>query len=922
MRGPDLPGGEPTADTRTVHPLTAASTRRFPATTASVGQARRFLLAQLPASARGEDADELVLMLSELSTNAVQHAATEFEVAVYVAADCSRVRVEVSDGALGLPTPPAQVPDAPHGRGLHIVRSLADAWGIEMRRDRPGKTVWFSLPLAAPDADGTHAGAGAPPVVDQPRVDDGPAGPAPAAAAAPEPALAAATAESGNEPAWPVPGVRMVLDGLRDAVVATDDKGTIRYVNRSAEELLGWPRGTLVGRPVFDLVRDSLTATVGDDYEAFVHSQASNLLGRPLDVDIKRADGTDVRTELVISIFDHPLAGRVVVGIIRPRDEKKLQRWSELTSELLEILADAPVEEPPAERILSTLGRRLDWDVTTLWAVSADHELVCRHVWTRSPSIAPAFAQEKADDPNSGSDGLPLWVLEHGEPLWVADLAADQRFVTDALVQDGLQSAYAFPVRYHGACVGIIKMLSRHLRERDPSVVELMDALGDHLGELLHASAQSAEREHLVEELLEARRRNEFLLLATQVLSEVVDYRKMVERLAQVSVPVMADLCLIDIVDENGQMRRMAAWHADPDKRALTEELRASYPPEPGGAHPTIEVMRSGQSMWSAHMDDEFLRSTSQDERHYSILKALEFTSYVTVPLRLRDEQVLGTVTLVSAGSGRRFSERDLGLAEQLAKQVSSVVIRARAYDRERRISHELQRHLLPDAIPPIGGWDVAARYRPAAVGVEVGGDWYDVVPISEHLVALVVGDVEGHDLGAARIMSRLRHSLGLLLLEERAPGRALQRLNRVSLAGVDGRLATALVGVLDTRTGSIAFSSAGHPSPVRVESRQAVELPVPPGPPLGVQHCDYKDHEFHLERGCLVMYTDGLVERRGSRLNERFALLESSLGASPSNEPNHVADFVIDAMTSGARSSDDIVVLTARRQGDAQGPP
>ena len=74
-------------------------------------------------------------------------------------------------------------------------------------------------------------------------------------------------------------------------------------------------------------------------------------------------------TELVISIFDHPLAGRVVVGILRPRDERKMQRWSELTTELLEILADAPIDEPPAERLLSTLGRRLDWDVTTLWAL-------------------------------------------------------------------------------------------------------------------------------------------------------------------------------------------------------------------------------------------------------------------------------------------------------------------------------------------------------------------------------------------------------------------------------------------------------------------------------------------------------------------------------------------------------------------------
>ena len=930
MNGPNPAGGEPTADTRTVDPLTATATRRFPASTASVGQSRRFLLSHLPAAASGEEADELVLMLSELSTNAVQHAATEFEVAVHVAPDCSRVRVEVSDGSPGFPTPPEQLQEAPHGRGLHIVRALADTWGIEMRRDRPGKTVWFSLLLSAPGGAGPGgpgkggAGGGAherPSGSDAAHVGEDTAGSAPAVPVAATAAAAAPTHEPAHEPAWPVPGVRVVLDGLRDAVVATDDEGTIRYVNKAAEGLLGWPPGTLVGRPVFDLVPDSLTAAVGDDYSAFVHSQASSLVGRPLDVDTKRADGTDVRTELVISIFDHPLAGPVVVGIIRPRDEKKLQRWSELTRELLEILADAPIEEPPAERILSTLGRRLDWDVTTLWAVSAEGELVCRHVWTRSPSIAPAFAREKAADPTSGSDGLPRWVLEHDEPLWVADLVEDQRFVTDALVQDGLQSAYAFPVRYHGASVGIVKMLSRHQRERDPSVVELMDAVGDNLGELLHASAQSAEREHLVEELLEARRRNEFLLLATQVLSEVVDYREMVERLAQVSVPVMADLCLIDITDEDGQMRRMAAWHADPDKRALTEELRTSYPPEAGSMHPTMEVIRSGKSMWSADMDDEFLRSTSRDERHYAILKTLGFTSYVTVPLRLRDEQVLGTVTLVSAGSGRRFSERDLGLAEQLAEQVSSVVIRARAFDRERRISHELQRHLLPDAIPPIRRWDVAARYRPAGVGVEVGGDWYDVIPISEHLVALVVGDVEGHDLEAARMMSRLRHMLGLLLTEEQTPGRALERLNRVSLAGVDERLATALVGVLDIRTGSIVFSSAGHPSPVRVEAQQAVELPVPPGPPLGVQHSHYKDHEFHLGRGCLMMFTDGLFERRGSLLDERFTLLESSLCAAPDNEPNRVADFVIDAMTSGVRSSDDIVVLTARRQEDEPGP-
>ena len=117
-----------------------------------------------------------------------------------------------------------------------------------------------------------------------------------------------------------------------------------------------------------------------------------------------------------------------------------------------------------------------------------------------------------------------------------------------------------------------------------------------------------------------------------------------------------------------------------------------------------------------------------------------------------------------------------------------------------------------------------------------------------------------------------------------------------------------------------VSFASAGHPSPVRIQSGQAFELAVPPGPPLGVQRCDYKDHEFRLDEGCLVMFTDGLVERRGTPLDERLALLETSLRAAPSIEPGPVADFVIDAMMADDKSSDDIVVLTAcRRESDAE---
>ena len=241
-----------------------------------------------------------------------------------------------------------------------------------------------------------------------------------------------------------------------------------------------------------------------------------------------------------------------------------------------------------------------------------------------------------------------------------------------------------------------------------------------------------------------------------------------------------------------------------------------------------------------------------------------------------------------------------------------------RTDDQERRISHQLAHDLRPDTSPPVRGRDVAARSLPAAVGVEVGGDWHDVVPITDSLVALVVGDVQGHDLGAANIMRQLSHTLERLVREEQSPGRALERLNQFCLLGSEQRLATALVGVLDRSTGTVTFSSAGHPPPLQVDGDRALELPVPPGPPLGVQRCRYKDHAFKLTHGCLVMFTDGHVERRVSFLDERLGKLEMSRRATPSGEPGVVADFVIEALTSDERSSDDIVVLTARRDAGA----
>ncbi len=215
------------------------------------------------------------------------------------------------------------------------------------------------------------------------------------------------------------------------------------------------------------------------------------------------------------------------------------------------------------------------------------------------------------------------------------------------------------------------------------------------------------------------------------------------------------------MLDENGRFRRLACQHYDPAKAALVRELQHDFPPDPPGVHPSIDVVRQGRSRWSPVMSDEFLRETTRGQRHFDVVKALGFTSYIVVPL-IGDNAPIGAVTFVSAGSGRRFNERDVASAEQLAVQVGSVVERARRHEHEHLIAHTLQQSLLPDRLPVVAGLELAARYQPGSDFTEVGGDWYDVVKLGER-IALVVGDVEGHDMEAASVMGKLRNGLSAI---------------------------------------------------------------------------------------------------------------------------------------------------------------
>jgi hypothetical protein len=375
---------------------------------------------------------------------------------------------------------------------------------------------------------------------------------------------------------------------------------------------------------------------------------------------------------------------------------------------------------------------------------------------------------------------------------------------------------------------------------------------------------ESALLTHLRLELEQTRRSREFLLRASRVLAEARDLQETLERLATMAVPILGDLCLIDMLVEGGSLKRVVARHASPEFQSLADQLRDQFSPDPQGHHPSVQVIRTGTSMWSSDMSANFLQRTTRGDDHLAVVNRLGFTSYMSVPL-IASGRVLGSVTLVAAGSGRHFGESDLALAEELAQQVAAVIDRARVYDREREVARTLQGSLLPDRLPELPGITAAARYLPSTEGARVGGDWYDVIPVAPGCVGLVVGDVVGHDLTAVTVMGQLRNALRAYARLDPDPASSLRQLGGFTEQFGLERSGTVLFGVLQLPAGTLTLASAGHPPPLVVPTTGAPWfVDLDPGPLLGVAPMHYPLHEVLLGPGDLVVfYTDGLVEDR-----------------------------------------------------------
>jgi serine/threonine-protein kinase RsbW len=483
----------------------------------------------------------------------------------------------------------------------------------------------------------------------------------------------------------------------------------------------------------------------------------------------------------------------------------------------------------------------------------------------------------------------------------------------------GCSDLVVVPVTAHGDHLGaLVLALSSQGEGELISLAEpgqhhaLSEAEADLLDTLGRQAGQALERARLHEETARQAERSAFLLDAARLLARATGVTESVEQLAEMVVPRLADLCLLDLVQEHG-MNRVVARHGDPDRQLHVDALRGWAPPFRELPAPARAAMEEGRTRWYPALADEWLAEVVRDPEELASLRALELASVISVPL-LAEGRALGVMTLSADRRRPPFTAADVELAEQLALQVSLMMAKAQRYELEARTSHILQTTLLPPPPPHVPGVTVAVRYLAATHGVEIGGDFYDVAPLPGGHVAIAVGDVVGHDITAAATMGQLRSVYRALLVEAPAPAAVIDRLQASwPLLGLQ-RMATALFATLDLPTGLLRVASAGHPPPLLAVDGRAEFLPVVPSRMLGAPPAPAVEWTGVLPPGAtLVLFTDGLVESRTSDIDAGLARLQAAAGRRGTADPDELCDRLLRDLA-GSHRADDIALLALTR--------
>ena len=571
------------------------------------------------------------------------------------------------------------------------------------------------------------------------------------------------------------------------------------------------------------------------------------------------------------------------------------------------LLDTAP--EHPFDQLTELARELLDVPVAMVTVVDD------RHSWWKSSPGVSAVAGGRPE--TTLEDSFCQYVLAAGEPVLVPDVLADARTADLTLTTGlGLGSYAGFPVRTpDGHVLGAFAVLDTRRRGWGPDDVRVLSTLAVAVATevALRVTAREAERQ---------RARAAVIARAGELLAAGLERADVLAAVGQLAVPALGDVAMVHHSRRDHRLLPLSARHVDP----LRQQVLAAF----AAATPLTLDDDSGPGAVAATGHSELVVDAQPDGTGFgAALAALGLCSHLSVPLSVRGEPPLGVLTVARAAGGEPYGADDLALVEAVATSVSPALDNARLFASQRDFSVQLQEALLTPPPDP-DHLHVVVRYSPAEQQAQIGGDWYDAFLQPDGSTVLVIGDVAGHDSGAAVAMGQLRGLIRAIAYDTNgSPAEVLSRSD-VAAAGlrVDA-YATVLVARIervpgDLTTRRVLWSNAGHPPPVLIgEDGGVTLLERRPSPMLGVDPATVRvDHELSLADGqTLVLYTDGLVERRHVAWEDSVDMLVEALSGAARLPLDALCDLLLRRMRPTA-GEDDVALVAVRPYDQTRPPP
>ncbi|MET9871633.1 SpoIIE family protein phosphatase [Streptomyces sp. NPDC006386] len=432
-----------------------------------------------------------------------------------------------------------------------------------------------------------------------------------------------------------------------------------------------------------------------------------------------------------------------------------------------------------------------------------------------------------------------------------------------------------------------------------------------------------------------SRERLQLVNEASVRIGTTLDVTRTARELADVCVPALADFVSVDLLDPREHGGESAGPPAPPVslRRAAHQSVNQGSPEavaKPGQVDvypetsPQAASLVAGHTVVASGSSAELERWLAWDPVRFRRVQEYGVHSTMSVPLQARGT-TLGVAVFTRFRRPEPFTDDDVLLAEEVTARAAVCIDNARRYSRERETTLTLQRSLLPRVLPRTAAVEAASRYLPATRS-GVGGDWFDVIPLSGMRVAMVVGDVVGHGIQASATMGRLRTAVRTLADIDLAPDELLTHLDDLVVrlsqesggdAGTGEVGATCLYAVYDPVSRRCTLARAGHPPPLLVPpGGPARQLDLPSGPPLGVGGLPFESAEVELREGSVLSFhTDGLLAHHERDGEAGHRMLRQALSA-PADSLDETCDRVLHALLPPGGSADDVALLLARTRG------